>query len=53
MGSSAAERAGIPRLHEPAPASVEPLRNGEALVTFDDPQRAITPGHAVVFYDGD
>lgn len=39
--------------HEPAPAAVAPARNGEALVTFDDPQRAITPGQAVVFYDGD
>ena len=39
--------------HEPAPATIEPLPNGECLVTFDDPQRAITPGQAVVFYDGD
>src|SRR6185437_8305518 len=46
-------RAKIRHRHEPAPATIEPLENGEALVTFDDPQRAITPGQAVVFYDGD
>jgi tRNA-specific 2-thiouridylase len=39
--------------HEPAPATVSPAAHGEALVTFDDPQRAITPGQAVVFYDAD
>jgi tRNA-specific 2-thiouridylase len=25
----------------------------EVLVTFDQPQRAVTPGQASVFYDGD
>ena len=39
--------------HEPAPATIEPLGATTARVTFDTPQRAITPGQAVVFYDGD
>jgi len=39
--------------HEPAAATVESAGPGEALVTFDQEQRAITPGQAVVFYDGD
>ena len=39
--------------HEPAAATVANAVNGEVLVTFDEPQRAITPGQAVVFYDGD
>ncbi len=36
----------------PAPAAVS-LSDGEARVTFDAPQRAVAPGQAVVFYDGD
>lgn len=35
------------------PATVTPLDNGTIRVTFDTPQRAITAGQAVVFYDGD
>ena len=39
--------------HEPAPATVEPLDANRARLTFDTPQRAITPGQAAIFYDGD
>ncbi len=36
-----------------APATVEPLEDGRVRVVFDTPQRAVTAGQAVVFYDGD
>jgi len=39
--------------HQAAPASVRSLGDAHAEVAFDDPQIAITPGQAVVFYDGD
>jgi tRNA-specific 2-thiouridylase len=35
------------------PAQVIPLPNDVVKVVFDEPQMAITPGQAVVFYDGD
>ncbi len=34
-------------------ATITPLPNGNVNVKFDEPQRAIAPGQAVVFYDGD
>lgn len=39
--------------HTAAPATISPLRDAGARVIFDEPQSAITPGQAVVFYDGD
>jgi tRNA-specific 2-thiouridylase len=39
--------------HQAAPATVQTLDGSRATVTFDSPQIAITPGQAVVFYDGD
>jgi tRNA-specific 2-thiouridylase len=39
--------------HEPAAAVIERTGEDEILVTFDQPQRAITPGQAAVFYDAD
>lgn len=39
--------------HNGAPATVYPLENDSIRVEFDEPQRAITPGQAVVLYDGD
>lgn len=36
-----------------AAATVTPLQEGAVRVVFDTPQRAITPGQSVVFYDGD
>ena len=34
-------------------ATVYPEENGSARVIYDQPQRAITPGQAVVLYDGE
>ena len=39
--------------HEAAAAVIEKSGVDEITVTFDEPQRAITPGQAAVFYDGD
>jgi tRNA-uridine 2-sulfurtransferase len=39
--------------HEAASAKVEHLGPESVQVTFDEPVRAVTPGQAAVFYDGD
>ncbi len=44
--------------HEPAWATLEPSPSApagvdEVVATFDEPQRAVTPGQSAVFYDGD
>ena len=39
--------------HREQPVTVYPEKNGDARVVFDEPQRAITPGQAVVLYDND
>lgn len=39
--------------HKGASCTVKKVEEDKVLVTFDEPQRAITPGQAVVFYDGD
>src|SRR5437667_3207862 len=39
--------------HEPAAATVSPLLGARTRITFDSPQRAVTPGQAAVFYSND
>jgi tRNA-specific 2-thiouridylase len=39
--------------HAEAPATLRPLGGGRVEVRFDAAQRAITPGQAAVFYDGE
>ena len=39
--------------HRESSATISPLERRSVLVRFERPQRAITPGQAVVFYDGD
>ena len=46
-------RAKIRHRHEPAWATLRMASPDEAEAIFDEPQRAVTPGQAAVFYDGD
>ncbi|HEV8590769.1 MAG TPA: tRNA 2-thiouridine(34) synthase MnmA, partial [Pyrinomonadaceae bacterium] len=39
--------------HDPSMAIVHPLPDARARIVFDEPQRAITPGQATIFYNGD
>jgi len=39
--------------HREAAASLDPIDTARARVTFDEPQSAVAPGQAVVFYQGD
>ncbi len=39
--------------HEPAPATITAVGESEVEVRFDTAQRAVTPGQAAVFYDGE
>ncbi len=39
--------------HEPARATIHALPDEQARIVFDEPQRAITPGQATIFYHGD
>ncbi|MBS1814033.1 MAG: tRNA 2-thiouridine(34) synthase MnmA [Acidobacteria bacterium] len=38
--------------HEPAPATISPAEDDTVRLVFDDLQRAVTPGQAAVFYQG-
>lgn len=37
--------------HEPAEATIDALSGDCARIVFDEPQRAVTPGQATIFYD--
>ncbi len=39
--------------HDPASATIYALPGSQARIVFDEPQRAITPGQATIFYSGD
>ena len=54
-GLSRPLRAGvrIRSTHREAAALLEPMGDGRVRVRFDEPQSAVAPGQAAVFYDGD
>jgi len=53
LSSEMKVHAKIRQQHKEAPAIITPLEGGKVKVVFDNPQRAITPGQTVVFYDND
>ncbi len=53
MQSSMQVTAKIRYSHTPAPCTIRMINDSTLLCTFDQPQRAITPGQALVIYDGD
>jgi tRNA-specific 2-thiouridylase len=46
-------RVRIRNRHIPAWATLDPISGNRAEARFDEPQRAVTPGQAAVFYSGD
>ena len=46
-------RAKIRSRHEEASATISPMKDGSVEVIFEEPQTAITPGQACVFYQDD
>lgn len=53
LGQPVEAKAKIRYLHKEAEAVIIPLDKDKVYVKFKEPQMAITPGQAVVFYDGD
>lgn len=53
LSAPARVRVRIRNRHIPAEATLYPLAETSAEVRFDEPQRAVTPGQAAVFYSGD
>jgi tRNA-specific 2-thiouridylase len=51
-GEQMRARVKIRHKHEPGDATIAPLGTQSARIIFDAAQRAITPGQAAVFYDG-
>jgi tRNA-specific 2-thiouridylase len=53
LTQSVAVKAKIRYRHQEAEATVTPIDEDRVYVKFKEPQMAITPGQAIVFYDGD
>ena len=39
--------------HDPVAATIHPTPDDTARIVFDEPQRAVTPGQATIFYRGE